>query len=99
MSAFGSGFSTAFDFSFVDTARERKAMLKWAGGSIPNRVFVPTGTVDAQARAVLLGLYGGNALASPSAPSGTAYSILQQIGRTILQKMAFTLVNIRRDSP
>ena len=83
----------------VDTARKRKSMLKLAGGSIPNRVFVPTGTVDAQARAVLLGLYGGNALDSPSAPSGTAYSILQQIGRTILRKMAFTLVNIRRDNP
>jgi len=83
----------------VDTARKRKSMLKWAGGPIPNRVFVPTGTVDGQARAVLLGLYGGNALDNPSAPSGTAYNILQQVGVTILRKVSFDLIDIRRDDP
>jgi len=83
----------------VDTARKRKSMLKLAGGSIPNRVFVPTGTVDAQARAVLLGLYGGNALDNPTAPPSTSFSIVQDVKRTILRKMAFTIPNIRRDNP
>jgi len=51
----------------VDTAAKRYAMLGVANGPIPAIWYEVDGSVDADDRAVLLGLYGGNAFDSPTA--------------------------------
>ena len=83
----------------IDSARKRKSMLKVAGGFIPVLAFEPSGTVDAQARATLLSLYGGNAFDVPVVSTGTAYNIYGPTGRTIVKKMAFEPTDIRHDNP
>ena len=83
----------------IDSARRRKSMLKWAGGVVPVHVFFPTGTVDAQARATLLGRYGGIAFDVPVIDPDSAMNMAQAQAVTIVKKMAFELTDIRHDSP
>ena len=45
----------------IDTAMKRFSMLNMAGGAVYPRLFEPDGAVDADDRAFLLRLYGGNA--------------------------------------
>ena len=83
----------------LDSARERKSMLKRSSGPIPNLVFEPSGTVDAQARATMLGLYGGNAFDVPPVITATAHNIRSPVGSAIAKKMAFEITDIARDEP
>ncbi len=83
----------------VDTARKRLAMLKVAGGWVPNRVFSPTGTVDSESRAELLGLYGGNDFDGPPALVDTEFNISSEIATTIKRRIGFEIINIGRDFP
>jgi len=49
----------------IDTAMKRFSMLNMASPIAYVRLFEPDGTVDADDRAYLLHLYGGNALDTP----------------------------------
>lgn len=46
----------------IDSAMKRFSMLNMAGGVVYPRLFQPDGAVDADDRAFLLRIYGGNAL-------------------------------------
>ena len=83
----------------VDTKAKRMNMLAFANILPWHHHFEVDGAVDADDRAHLLGLYGGNALGAPVAVTGTAYSIAQEIGRSIVRKIASDPTNIRGDQP
>lgn len=70
----------------IDTAMKRFSMLNMATPHVYPRLFEPDGAVDADDRAFLLHLYGGNALEEPVAvtPSrhlGHPFMLLWGLGR------------------
>lgn len=67
----------------VDTARKRYSMMRFGmAASIP-LVFVPDGTVNADDRAMLLGLYNGIALDAPSVV-GFSIVVLEYPNRSVV---------------
>ena len=50
----------------IDTPMKRFSMLNMAGGAVYPRLFQPDGAVDADDRAFLLRLYGGNPFDAPA---------------------------------
>jgi len=83
----------------IDTKAKRMNMLSVANPIGWHALFEVDGAVDADDRAVLLHIYGGNALGAPVAVTDTSLSIAATPAKTIVRKIASKVTDIRGDLP
>ena len=83
----------------IDTKAKRMNMLSVANPIGWHALFEVDGAVDADDRAVLLHIYGGNALDGPVAITESSLSIAATPATTIVRKIASKITDIRGDLP
>ncbi len=83
----------------IDTKAKRMNMLSVANPIGWHALFEVDGAVDADDRAVLLHIYGGNALDNPIPITETMLSIAATPAKTIVRKIASKITDIRGDVP
>jgi len=83
----------------IDTKAKRMNMLSVANPIGWHALFEVDGAVDADDRAVLLHIYGGNALDTPVAVTDSSLSVAATAARTIVRKIASKVTDVYGDLP
>jgi len=83
----------------IDTKAKRMNMLAYANGSLWAHHFEVDGAVDADDRAHLLHLYGGNTLGLPVADTRTGFSVALTVSSTIVKRIVVKIPNRQRLFP